>query len=232
MVNGYPVLPIGDAILAFNGIEISSLRDLSRTDPAFSRAISSPCPMPRRRAGGCSTPPCSSTGVFKITSTLATPLSSCTSPPPTAPDDVAYPRVIIEAAPGSSATIIEHHVQQGAKRRCAIPPRTSRSSATRDIEHYRVFATGARGDAHRYAGCAPGAAAAAADSSPSPWAAAWCAPRSMRSLHEPGASPRQLLAAGRPRGSPRRLREHRHARRAATPAAGRPPAPSRAAPVA
>ncbi len=58
-------------------------------------------------------------------------------------DDIAYPRVIIEAAPGSSATIIEHHVTQGEH--TPLTNSDTHIALRRDaqLEHYRVYATDA-----------------------------------------------------------------------------------------
>ena len=46
---------------------------------------------------------------------VATPLIILHLGTAESPGTAAYPRVIIEASPGSSATIIEHHVQHGAE---------------------------------------------------------------------------------------------------------------------
>jgi hypothetical protein len=54
---------------------------------------------------------------LKITGSFATPLVILHVGGGGWPDTIAYPRVIIEAAPGASATIIEHHVAAGRARR-------------------------------------------------------------------------------------------------------------------
>jgi len=54
-------------------------------------------------------------------------------------DDAAYPRVLIEAAPGSSATIIEHHVARGKHALFSNSVTQIALRANARIEHYRVF---------------------------------------------------------------------------------------------
>jgi Fe-S cluster assembly protein SufD len=56
---------------------------------------------------------------------------------------IAFPRVIIEAAPGSGATIIEHHVAQGGH--TPLNNSNTHLALGRDaeLEHYRVYSTGA-----------------------------------------------------------------------------------------
>jgi Fe-S cluster assembly protein SufD len=57
------------------------------------------------------------------------------------PGTAAYPRVIIDASPGSSATIIEHHVQQGTDTPLCNSSSLIKLERDAAIEHYRVFAT-------------------------------------------------------------------------------------------
>ena len=49
----------------------------------------------------------------KIKSAIATPLFILHVGTAERPGTVAYPRVIIEAAPGATGTVIEHHIQHG-----------------------------------------------------------------------------------------------------------------------
>src|SRR5258708_19848767 len=58
-------------------------------------------------------------------------------------DNIAYPRIIIEATPGSSATIIEHHVAQGEHTPLINSNTHIALRQDAQLEHYRVFATGA-----------------------------------------------------------------------------------------
>ncbi|GAC1310063.1 MAG: hypothetical protein NVSMB10_17580 [Steroidobacteraceae bacterium] len=63
-----------------------------------------------------------------------------------ADDAVAHPRIIIDARPGSSATIIEHYVQPGEHAPLCNSATHIIAGADCAIEHYRVFATGARAE--------------------------------------------------------------------------------------
>jgi Fe-S cluster assembly protein SufD len=77
---------------------------------------------------------------IEIKSALATPLLILHVGTADRPGTAAYPRVIIEAAPGAAGTIIEHHIQHGA-----VAPLSNSATLLaleRDarIEHYRVFA--------------------------------------------------------------------------------------------
>jgi Fe-S cluster assembly protein SufD len=82
---------------------------------------------------------------LKVTQKVATPLVILHVGMADSADTAAYPRVIIEVAPGASAIIIEHYVAQGDY----VPLVNSLSHVTlgdgAKLEHYRVFATGASG---------------------------------------------------------------------------------------
>jgi Fe-S cluster assembly protein SufD len=58
-------------------------------------------------------------------------------------NSIAYPRVIIEASPGSSATIIEHHVAHGEHTPLNNSTTHLALGQEAQLEHYRVFATDA-----------------------------------------------------------------------------------------
>jgi Fe-S cluster assembly protein SufD len=79
---------------------------------------------------------------IRVTGKLAAPLLILHVSAGASSATVSYPRVIIEMAPGASATIIEQHVTQGE-----LPPLCN--STTRielheeaELEHYRVFLSG------------------------------------------------------------------------------------------
>ncbi len=143
MVNGFPVLPTAmDAW--FNGIEIISLKDLSRTDPDLVAAhLEPPSDADQGRWALLNTALFQDGLYLKITGQVTTPLVILHVLTADAAGSISHPRVIIDAAPGSSAIIIEHYVEQGGH-----PPlcnSATRITAGRDsqIEHYRVFATSA-----------------------------------------------------------------------------------------
>jgi len=142
VVNGYPVLP-SSIDLSFNGIEINSLRELSRTDPGLVSnylAPASDADVARWRL--------LNTALFvdglylKIGTRVETPLVILHLSTAEVPDTVAYPRVIIDASANSSAVIIEHHVQQGELTPLCNSVTQLRLKRGAQIEHFRVFATG------------------------------------------------------------------------------------------
>jgi Fe-S cluster assembly protein SufD len=143
VVNGHPVLPMHmDAY--FNGIEITSLRELARTDPALIAAHLEPLSDADQARWGLLNTALFVDGLYlRVTAKVATPLVILHVLTAEGANRVALPRVIIDAAPGTSATIIEHYVEQGT-----TPPLCNSAThiaAARDahIEHYRVFATSA-----------------------------------------------------------------------------------------
>ena len=143
LVNGHPSLPTHmDAW--YNGIEIRSLRDLARLDPGLIAAHLAPLSNADPGRWALLNTALFQDGLYlRITAKVTTPLVILHLLAADGVDNVAYPRVIIDAAPGSSATIIEHYVEQGEH-----PPLCNSAThiaAGRDslVEHYRVFATGA-----------------------------------------------------------------------------------------
>jgi Fe-S cluster assembly protein SufD len=143
MVNGHPTLPTHmDAW--FNGIEISSLRDLSRTDPALIASHLEPLSDADQARWALLNTALFQDGLYlRITAKVATPLVILHVLAASGMNNIAHPRVIIDAAPGSSATIIEHYVEQGEH--APLCNSATHIAAGRDsrIDHYRVFATGA-----------------------------------------------------------------------------------------
>jgi len=135
MVNGYPTMPLSDGLI--NGIEISSIRDISRLDPTLLRRFLEPLSDADQQRWALLNTALFVDGLYlKIT----TPVVILHVAAGDGADNIAYPRVIIEAAPGSSATIIEHHVSQGDH-----TPLTNSSThialgQNAQLEHYRVYA--------------------------------------------------------------------------------------------
>jgi len=143
MVNGHPRLSDDmDSILDF--IEIRSLRDLARLEPELIAAHLEPLSDADQARWALLNTALFQDGLYlRITGKVATPMVILHLLTAEGENNVAHPRVIIDAAPGASATIIEHYVEQGAH-----PPLCNSAThiaAGRDsrIEHYRVFATGA-----------------------------------------------------------------------------------------
>ena len=146
MVNGYPVMPMADGLI--NGIEVYSLRELARVDPNTLLRFMEPLSDADQQRWALLNTALFVDGLYlKITARVSVPLVILHVATGDGADNIAYPRIIIEAAPGCGATIIEHHVAQGEH----TPLSNSNTHITlmqdAQIEHYRVFATGA-GAAH------------------------------------------------------------------------------------
>jgi len=141
MVNGYPWLHSVDSVI--NEIEVSGLKEIARLEPGrLARFFAAPSDADNRRWALLNTALFADGLYLKITKKVATPLVILHVGIGSDTDTVSYPRVIIEAAPGSSATIIEHHVAQGE--RAVVVNSTTQIALGRgaQLEHYRVFATG------------------------------------------------------------------------------------------
>jgi Fe-S cluster assembly protein SufD len=142
VVNGYPALPGADAFI--NGIEINSIREISRLDPKSVRRFLEPLSDADQQRWSLLNTALFVDGLYlKITTQVPVPLVILHVSIGNGAHDVAYPRVIIDACPGSSATIIEHHVAQGEH--TPLNNSNTHIALGRDarLEHYRVFATGA-----------------------------------------------------------------------------------------
>ncbi|HEX4152080.1 MAG TPA: Fe-S cluster assembly protein SufD [Steroidobacteraceae bacterium] len=144
VVNGYPVLP-QRMDLSINGIEINSLQEVSRADRRLMSSFLEPL-----SDGEIGRWRLLNTALFvdglylKVSTRVETPLVILHVATADHPGTAAHPRVIIDALPGSSATIIEHYVQDGPD--TPLFNSASLISLERDssIEHYRVFATDQR----------------------------------------------------------------------------------------
>jgi Fe-S cluster assembly protein SufD len=142
MVNGYPTMPVADGLI--NGIEIYSLQEVSRLDPMHLKRYLEPLSDADQQRWVLLNTALFLDGLFlKITARVTLPLVILHVATADGADNIAYPRIIIEATPGSSVTIIEHHVAQGEH--TPLSNSSTQISLARDaqIEHYRVYATGA-----------------------------------------------------------------------------------------
>jgi Fe-S cluster assembly protein SufD len=141
MVNGCPVLPAD--LPDINGIEINSIRETYNEDPSrIRRFFESASDADQRRWVLLNTALFIDGLYLKITGTVAAPivirhLSTGDGA------QAAHPRIIIDASPGASATLIEQHLSEGD----ITPLNNSNThiSLGRDaqLEHYRLYATGA-----------------------------------------------------------------------------------------
>ncbi|HEX3845780.1 MAG TPA: Fe-S cluster assembly protein SufD [Steroidobacteraceae bacterium] len=142
MVNGHPSIPYGDGFI--KGLEINTLADLAKHDPQMLRAyLEQPSDPDLSRFALLNTALFIDGLHLRITEPLAVPLIVLHVATGDGVNNVAYPRVIIHAAPGAAATIVEHHVSQGRH----APLVASHTHLVLDkgarVEHYRVFATAA-----------------------------------------------------------------------------------------
>jgi Fe-S cluster assembly protein SufD len=142
MVNGFPIMPVADGLI--NGMEVYSLREVARLDPHTLLRFLEPLSDADQQRWALLNTALFVDGLYlKITARVSMPLVIMHVAAGDGADNIAYPRVIIEATPGSSATIIEHHVAQGEH----TPLSNSNTHIVlrpgAQLEHYRVFATGA-----------------------------------------------------------------------------------------
>jgi Fe-S cluster assembly protein SufD len=146
MVNGHPSLPT-DMDAWFNGIEIRSLRELSRIHPELIAGHLEPLSDTDQARWGLLNTALFADGLYlRITAKVTTPLVILHVLTANGADNIALPRVIIDAAPGSSATIIEHFVEQGTSPALCNSATHIAAGPNSHIEHYRVFATSAGAD--------------------------------------------------------------------------------------
>ncbi|MEP6548904.1 MAG: Fe-S cluster assembly protein SufD [Gammaproteobacteria bacterium] len=142
MVNGHPTLPA--TVEAIDGVEIRSLREIARLDPGALQGFLTPLSDADQQRWGLLNTALFVDGFYlKITGQLSAPLVILHVAAGDGADNIAYPRVIIEAAAGSSATIIEHHVAQGEYTPLVDSSTHLALRQGAQLEHYRVYATGA-----------------------------------------------------------------------------------------
>jgi Fe-S cluster assembly protein SufD len=141
MINGRPALYEDE--MAINDIEISSIKNVSQLDPKLLTRFLDPLSDADQRRWVLLNTALFEEGLYlKITKPVATPLVILHVSTGDGSDDVAYPRVIIDARAGSSATIIEHHVAQGEFTPLVNSNTHIALGRGAQLEHYRVFATG------------------------------------------------------------------------------------------
>jgi Fe-S cluster assembly protein SufD len=142
MVNGYPIMPAADGPI--NGIEINSLREIARLDPNTLLRFLQPLSDADQQRWALLNTALFVDGLYlKITTRVPKPLIILHVATADGANNIAYPRIIIEATAGSSATIIEHHVAQGEH--TPLNNSNTHIALGRDaqLEHYRVYSTGA-----------------------------------------------------------------------------------------
>jgi Fe-S cluster assembly protein SufD len=142
MVNGYPMMPVVDGLIS--GIEIYSLQEVARVDPDTLMRFLEPLSDADQQRWTLLNTALFVDGLYlKIVSRVSVPLVILHVAAGDGANNIAYPRIIIEATPGSSATIIEHHVAQGDHTPLSNSNTHIALRQDAQLEHYRVFATGA-----------------------------------------------------------------------------------------
>jgi Fe-S cluster assembly protein SufD len=142
MINGCPSFKTDAANI--NGIEISSIKESSRLDPKSMARFFPPATDADQRRWVLLNTALFIDGLYlKITRQVTEPLVILHVSTGERAHEAAHPRIIIDAAPGSSATIIEHHIAHGD----IAPLNNSNTHISlgmdAQLEHYRVYATGA-----------------------------------------------------------------------------------------
>ena len=141
MLNGCPLLSADLPVI--NGIEINSIKELYKQDSNYLRRFfESASDADQRRWVLLNTALFIDGLYLKITKPVATPIVIRHLSTGDAAQ-AAHPRIIIDASPGASATIIEHHLSEGD-----IAPLNNSNThialgKDAQLEHYRVYATGA-----------------------------------------------------------------------------------------
>ncbi len=148
MVNGFPIPATrtdadGPTDSGNKYLDISYLRDLSRINPDLVARHLSPLSDADGARWGLLNTALFTDGLYlKISGNLAAPLVIVHTAAAYRPGTIAYPRVIVDAAPGSNAIIIEHHVQRGECTPLCNSATQLALGRDASIEHYRIFATG------------------------------------------------------------------------------------------
>jgi Fe-S cluster assembly protein SufD len=140
MVNGHPWLHTIDSVI--NDIEVKSLKELFHLDPKLLLSYVDPISDADERRFDLLNTALFIDGLhLKVTTKVTTPLVILHVGIGADTDSVAYPRLIIDVAPGASATIIEHYVSQGPRTPLINSNTHVALNRGAQIEHYRVFAT-------------------------------------------------------------------------------------------
>ena len=141
MRNGCPLLSADLPVI--NGIQINSIKDLYKQDSNYLRRFFDSASDAEQRRWVLLNTALFIDGLYlKITKPVATPIVIRHLSTGDAAQ-AAHPRIIIDACPGASATIIEHHLSEGD-----IAPLNNSNThialgKDAQLEHYRVYATGA-----------------------------------------------------------------------------------------
>jgi Fe-S cluster assembly protein SufD len=138
LVNGHLVQSA-----SVGGLEIMSLRELARTDPEALTRCLEPLPEAEEARWQLLNTALFEDGLYlKVHGAVSVPVVVLHIGSADQPGSAAHPRLILEASPGASVTLLEHHFTQGGE--SPLINSTSHLALGRGarIEHYRVFASG------------------------------------------------------------------------------------------
>jgi Fe-S cluster assembly protein SufD len=142
LVNGHPDVPAAGG--SIEGMQIHGLRELARSDPATLLPFLQPLSDADQKRWGLLNTALFIDGLYiKITGRVPLPLLIQHVATGDGADNIAHPRIIIEAAPGSSATIVEQHVAPGENTPLSNSNTQIALRRGARLEHYRVYATDA-----------------------------------------------------------------------------------------
>jgi Fe-S cluster assembly protein SufD len=142
IVNGYPSFTNDDNVI--NCAEVSSLKELAIAEPELLLRLMQPASDADQRRWGLLNTALFTDGLYlKITKQSTTPLVILHVSTGDGAHDIAHPRIIIDARPGSRATIIEHHVSHGEHTPLVNSNTHIALAQGATLEHYRVFETNA-----------------------------------------------------------------------------------------
>lgn len=143
VVNGHPVLPAA-IDLSFDGTEVTSLKSLARRDPGLLMRFLAPLSDTEEARFDLLNKALFVDGLYvKVQARSVTPIVILHLATADRPDTVSYPRVIIEVASGTHATLIEHHVRQGEHTPLSNSATHIALRGGASLDHYRVFASDA-----------------------------------------------------------------------------------------
>lgn len=143
LVNGFPLLPLP---ATSDAVEVRTLRELSREDPELLMPHFEPLSDAEELRWLLLNSALGTDGLhLKIKSTPAAPILIVHVGAADRPGTACYPRVIVEVAPGASATLLEHHIQHGAEAPMSVSATLLALERNARIEHYRLFAADAGG---------------------------------------------------------------------------------------
>jgi Fe-S cluster assembly protein SufD len=140
VVDGVPSLPLAQPTL---GIELCTVTALAARDPAAAAEHLGWVPDADRQRWALLNTALFDGGLYlKIGAAATRPLMVLHVSTARRPDSISHPRLLVDAAPGSTGVLIEMHVQDGELPVFCNSTTQLALGAGARIDHYRVFATG------------------------------------------------------------------------------------------